>query len=83
MRHVNLSAVQHILALCNKEDQSVANVAAELVKVLKKFKILEKFSRSLLDILKTKKNLKFWEVSIQKMRKLLISVYQSALWKPV
>ena len=35
MRHVNLSAVQHILALCNKEDQSVANVAAELVKVKK------------------------------------------------
>ena len=46
MRHVNLSAVQHILALCNKEDQSVANVAAELIKVKKvlNFKIIYFFN---------------------------------------
>ena len=51
MRHVNLSAVQHILALCNKEDQSVANVAAELVKVKKKFQknlLFSKFWKNLL-----------------------------------
>ena len=49
MRHVNLSAVQHILALCNKEDQSVANVAAELVKVKKILKIrFSKFWKKLL-----------------------------------